>query len=113
MTEQRGAEELPAVVPWLNARGSKPVPHTTWFTRGNVRNRTARQTFSTLAARVRRFVMSHVPDDPTRKPTQKPGDFPDKTKQPGQQPEHEKRGDKKPSDPMKQPHREDDRQPKH
>lgn len=56
--------------------------------------------------------MSHTPDDPTRKPAQKPGEFPDKTKQPGQ-PEHEKRGDKRPGDPMKQPGREDEQQPKH
>lgn len=45
--------------------------------------------------------MSHVPDDPTKVPNQKPGDFPDKTKQPGHEKEFEKRGDKRPADPMR------------
>lgn len=51
--------------------------------------------------------MSHAPDDPTKVPNQKPGEFPDKTKQPGHDKEFEKRGDKRPTDPMK-PGREDE-----
>ena len=45
--------------------------------------------------------MSHVPDDPTKVPNQKPGDFPDKTKKPGHHKELDKRADKRPGDPAK------------